>query len=548
MGRRDQWYENAVIYCLDVETYADSNGDGVGDFPGLTRRLDYLSGLGGTCIWLMPFYPSPNRDDGYDVADYTAVDPRFGTAGDFSEFMVEASERGIRVIVDLIPNHTSDQHPWFQKALEGPDSPYYDYYIWRDEDPGDTSDRVVFPGEQKGIWTYSKDVDAWYLHHFHAFQPDLNYANPAVQAEFHKIMGYWLELGVSGFRVDAAPFLISLEGIDKGYSDMQNAHQFLEQMRDFVTVRRGDAILLGEVDEGLSTIADYFGGGNQIQALFNFPLNRFAFLGLAKQSADPINFGLGQLPSIPGSGQWVNFLRHHDELNLSRMPKEDRAFIIQAFGPEPEMQIYDRGLRRRLAPMLGGDPARLRMAYSLLFSLPGAPLLFYGEEIGMGENLAVPGRLAVRTPMQWRPRPGAGFSPAPEDRLVRPVVSEGEYGYAEVSVGGERGDPDSLLNWIASLIRVRKECGEIGSGAWKLVETGSDAVFAIRYDVEDSTVLVVTNLSPDAQEIALEIEPSDLDGETDLLGDRQYEPLDANHRNMRIEGYGFRWMRLRGVY
>ena len=548
MGGRDRWYENAIIYCLDVETYADSNGDGIGDFPGLTRRLDYLAGLGITCIWLMPFYPSPNRDDGYDVADYINVDPRFGTVADFAEFMIEASERGVRVIIDLIPNHTSDQHPWFQKALQGRDSPYFDYYVWREDAPGDTSDRVVFPGEQEGIWTWSEEVGAWYLHHFHAFQPDLNYANPIVQEEFRKIMGYWLELGVSGFRVDAAPFLISLEGIDDGYSDLQMAHQFLEQMRDFVTLRRGDAILLGEVDEGLSTIADYFGGGNQIQALFNFPLNLFSFLGLSQQSADPINFGLEQLPSIPGSGQWVNFLRHHDELNLSRMTKEDRESIVASFGPEPEMQIYGRGLRRRLAPMLDGDLDRLRMAYSLVFSLPGAPLLFYGEEIGMGENLDIPGRMAVRSPMQWRSGPGAGFSTAAEDDLVRPVVSEGEYGYAQVSVGGERGDPHSLLNWMAALIRVRKECGEIGFGSWTLVESGSDAVFVIRYDVDDSTVLVATNLSPDAQEITLAIDPADLDGETDLLGDRQYEPLDANHREMRIEGYGFRWMRLRGVY
>jgi maltose alpha-D-glucosyltransferase/alpha-amylase len=548
MGRHDRWYENAIIYCLDVETYADSDGDGVGDFTGLTRRLDYLAGLGVTCLWLMPFFPSPGRDDGYDVADYTGVDPRLGSIGDFTEFMIEAAERGLRVIIDMIPNHTSDQHPWFQAAREDPGSEYADYYVWRDDDPGDTSDQVVFPGEQQGIWTLDEQVGKWYLHHFHAFQPDLNYANPAVQAEFRRIMGFWLALGVSGFRIDAAPFLISLTGVDAGVLGMETAHRFLEDMRAFVTSRRGDAILLGEVDEGLSTIADYFGGGNQLDALFNFPMNRYAFLGLAQQSADPIRFGLNQLPTIPGAGQWVNFLRHHDELNLSRMTKEQRETVFDAFGPQPEMQIYGRGLRRRLAPMLDGDQQRLRAAYSLLFSLPGAPMIFYGEELGMGEQMALEGRMAVRAPMQWTPYGAGGFSSAPAEELVRPILAEGDYGYPCVSVGAQRSDSESLLNWLASLIRVRKECGEIGSGDWKLVDSRSDSVFGIRYDVDDSTIVAVTNLSGERQSIMLDLGEADLDTATDLLCDHRYEPLAARNGKMRLDGYGFRWMRLGGVY
>jgi maltose alpha-D-glucosyltransferase / alpha-amylase len=342
MGLRDQWYENAIFYCLDVETYADSDGDGVGDFRGLTRRLDYLAGLGVTCLWLMPFYPSPNRDDGYDVTDFCAVDPRLGSMADFSEFVIEAQERGIHVIIDLVPNHTSDTHPWFQAARQDPESPYRDYYVWREDDPGDTSDQVVFPGEQKGIWTYDEQAKAWYLHHFYEFQPDLNFANPAVRDEFRKIMGLWLQLGVAGFRIDAAPFLINLTGVN-GAENLDPAHEYLQELKNFTTVRRGNAILLGEVDEGLSTIADYFGGGNQLQALFNFPVNRYVFLGLAQMSADPIMFGIQQLPTIPDSGQWVNFLRHHDELNLSRLTRDQREEVFTAFGPDPEMQIYDRG-------------------------------------------------------------------------------------------------------------------------------------------------------------------------------------------------------------
>ena len=547
MGLHDQWYANAIIYCLDVETFADSDGDGIGDFAGLTHRLDYLSGLGVTCLWLMPFYPSPNGDDGYDVADYAAVDPRLGTMADFAEFVIEARERGMHVIVDLVPNHTSDQHPWFQAARRQADSPYRDYYIWREDDPGDTSGQVVFPGEQEGIWTYDQEAKAWYLHHFYAFQPDVNFSNPAVRAEFRRIMGLWLQLGVDGFRIDAAPFLINLIGVDGGLG-LEPAHEYLQELRDFAMQRNGSAILLGEVDEGLSTIADYFGGGNQLQALFNFPLNRFVFLGLAQQSADPIKFGMQQLPTIPDKGQWVNFLRHHDELNLSRMTMDQREQIFTRFGPDPEMQIYGRGLRRRLAPMLDGDPDRLCLAYSLLFSLPGAPMLFYGEEIGMSENPALPGRLAVRGPMQWTPYDNGGFSAAPPGRLVRPMLSAGEYGYERVNVASQRSDPASLLNRLTMLIRARRECGEIGSGDCRVFETGSDAVLGLRYDDHESAVVTLHNLSPERQTITLDLTEREIETATTLVSDRQYGPSDVKKGRMRMDGYGYRWLRLGGVY
>jgi maltose alpha-D-glucosyltransferase/alpha-amylase len=547
MGLHDQWYKNAIIYCLDVETYADGNGDGIGDFTGLRSRLDYLSGLGVTCLWLMPFYPTPNRDDGYDIADYCAVDPRLGTIADFSDFAVEAKERGMHVVIDLVPNHTSDQHPWFQSARSDPNSPYRDYYVWREDDPGDTSNQVVFPGEQKGIWTWDDAAKAWYLHHFFAHQPDLNYANPVVREEIRKVMGLWLQLGVSGFRIDAAPFLINLIGVD-GKEGMGPAHGFLEEMQDFAKIRKGNAILLGEVDEGLSNIADYFGGGNQLQALFNFPLNRYIFLGLAQESADAINFGLNQLPSIPGEGQWVNFLRHHDELNLSRMTNEQRQQVFTAFGPEPEMQIFDRGLRRRLAPMLDGDMARIKMAYSVLFSLPGAPMVYYGEEIGMGEQMELDGRMSVRAPMQWTPGESGGFSSAPVKDLVRPILTEGEHGVEKVNVAHQRANKESLLNWMATLMRVRKECGEIGTGTWSLMETGNDSILALRYDVDDSAVVVLNNLSKTRHTISLDLTDVEMETATDLLTDKSYEPIDHKKRSIRLDGYGFRWMRLGGVY
>ena len=329
---------------------------------------------------------------------------------------------------------------------------------------------------------------------------------------------------------------------------MEPAHEYLRELQEFATLRRGDSILLGEVDEGLSTIADYFGGGNQLQALFNFPLNRFVFLGLAQESADPIKFGLQQLPTIPERGQWVNFLRHHDELNLSRMTADQREQIFATFGPDPDVQIYGRGLRRRLAPMLDGDQRRLRLAYSVLFGLPGAPMLFYGEEIGMGENLALPGRLSVRAPMQWTPYDHGGFSRAPPRDFVRPILSGGDYGFERVNVASQRGDPDSLLNRLTALIRARRECGEIGSGSCRILETGSDAVLGLRYDDHESAIVVLNNLSPTRHTITLDLSEHEMETATHLVSDGSYEPIDPKRARMRINGYGYRWLRLGGVY
>ena len=547
MGLHDRWYENAIIYCLDVETFADSDGDGIGDFAGLTKRLDYLSALGVTCLWLMPFYPTPNRDDGYDVADYTAIDPRLGTMADFTEFMVEARERGFHVFIELIPNHTSDQHPWFQTARRDPDSKYRDYYIWCEDDPGDTRDQAVFPGQQDGIWTFDTEAGAWYLHHFYDHQPDLNFANPAVRDEFRRIMGLWLQLGVSGFRVDAAPFLIDLTGVD-GAGDMAQAHGWLEELRDFATIRSGNAALIGEVNVNLSTLADYFGGDNQLHALYNFPLNRAIFLALAQERAEPVTYWLKQLPSIPESGQWVNFLRKHDELNLSQLPKDQQDQIFAAFAPKPEMRAYDRGIRRRLAPMLEGNQDRIRLAFSVMFSLPGAPMIYYGEEIGMGENLALPERLSVRTPMQWTPYKTGGFSTASPDDLVRPVVSGGDYGYETVNVSSQRGDDGSLLNWVAGLIRTRRECPQIGTGKWCTVDTGNDAVLGLRHDTPECAVVVLNNLAPTRRTVTIDLDETTFMTATDLFGDRRYNPISLDEPRFTINGNGYRWLRLDGVY
>ena len=541
MGLHDQWYKNAIIYCLDVETYADGNGDGIGDFEGLTSRLDYISSLGVSCIWLMPIFPTPNGDDGYDVSDYCSIDPRLGSMADFTEFVIEAKERGMHVIMDLTPNHTSDQHAWFQASRSSPDSPYRDYYVWRDDDPGDTSDQVVFPGEQDGIWSYDEEAKAWYLHRFYHFQPDLKFSNPAVRDEFRRIMGLWLQQGIDGFRIDAAPFLESEEG------GPQSAFEYLRELRDFAQVRQGNSVLLGEVDVGLSTLADYFGSGNALQSLFNFPMNRYLFLGLARESADPIRFGLQQLPTIPGEGQWVNFLRHHDELNLSRLTKVEREAIYEKFGNEPKFQVYNRGLRRRLAPMLDGDVRRIKLAYSLLFSLPGTPMLFYGEEIGMGEDLSQPGRMAVRSPMHWTSGANGGFSDVAPKDLVRPMVEDGAYGYRTVNVQQERGERDSLLNWITGLTRTRRECGQIGTGTWEAFDTGNDAVLGLKFeDSSGCSIHIVNNLTGQKQTTALAIPEPCPEATTELFADSRYRPVKRDR--MSLEPYGFRWLRIGGVY
>jgi maltose alpha-D-glucosyltransferase/alpha-amylase len=549
MGLHDSWYENAIYYCLDVETFADSNGDGVGDFPGLISRLDYLAGLGVTCLWLMPFYPTPGRDDGYDVSDYAAIDPRLGTMADFTEFMVEANERGLHVIIDLVPNHTSTDHPWFQAARRDPLSSYRDYYIWRQDDPGDTSDHTVFPGVEEGIWSYDDMAGAWYLHHFYDFQADLNFANPAVREEFRKVVGLWLALGVDGFRIDAAPFLISPKDVSPEKMGVDMAHDLLKELADFAVIRKGTAILLGEVDVELSTISNYFGGGNELHALFNFPLNRMVFLALAQESADPIKVGLTQLPAIPQRGQWVNFLRHHDEVNLERLTANQREQIYAAFGPDASMQIYGRGLRRRLAPMLEGDPARLKLAFSLLFALPGAPMMFYGDEIGMGDDLSLKERLSVRTPMQWTPYANGGFSNAPAGSLVRPIIADGPFGFDMVNVARLRADSGSLLNWMAQLARTRKECPEIGTGEGASFDTGNEAVLGMRYTLGSSTLVIVNNLSRSRRTVTLPLTADEIATATELFSDRPYAPLDpSSEPKFQLEPFGYRWIRVDGIY
>ena len=543
----DLWYKNAVLYCIDVETYMDANADGVGDFEGLTQRLDYITGLGITCIWLMPFYPTPNKDNGYDVMDYYSVDPRLGTLGDFVEFTRQAQERGIRIIVDLVINHTSDQHPWFQAACKDENSKYRDYYIWSKEKPEDAEEGIVFPGFQESTWTYNEQAQAYYAHRFYDHQADLNITNPQVREEIQKIMGFWLALGVSGFRVDAAQFLIEVRG-NKCQLDVESPFHYLEELRDFLSWRRGDAILLAEANVSVEELPKFFGDGDIMQLLFNFIGNQNLFLALAREQATPIIEALNALPSIPKICQWANFIRNHDELNLGKLSDAQQDEIAAALAPDKDqMWIFDRGIRRRFAPMVDGDLRRLRLAYSLMFTLPGTPVINYGEELGMGDDLSLEERNPARTPMQWSSEPNGGFSTAPSDQLALPVVAQGKYSYKNLNVIDQRRDPNSLLNWMERAIRMRKECPEFGWGTWQIIETGNPCVFAHRSSWRSGVVIAVHNLAKESCTVTLKLNDDEGKQLIDLLGDQPYEAKAVTSHDVHLEGYGYRWFHV-GVH
>ena len=545
----DLWYKNAVVYSLSVGTYMDSNGDGVGDFTGLTRRLDYLAGLGVTAIWLMPFQVSPHRDGGYDISDYYGVDPRYGTLGDFVEFAHGAEQRGIRVLIDLVVNHTSEQHPWFQSARCDPQSEFRDWYVWSPKKPAGADQGVVFPGVQKSTWTFDPVAKSWYFHRFYDFQPDLNTSNPRVQAELLKIMGFWIQLGVSGFRMDAVPFVIATKGAEIRHPREQ--YGMLRQFREFLQWRQGDCIILGEANVLPKTDLDYFGpDGDRLHMMFNFQVNQNLFYALASTDTRPLVRALEKTKPRPATTQWGQFLRNHDELDLGRLTEPQRAAVFAAFGPDPEMQLYQRGVRRRLAPMLDGDRRRLELAYSLLFTLPGSPVIRYGDEIGMGDDLTLPERDCARTPMQWSNEPHGGFTKA--QKPVFPVISRGPYGFEHVNVAIQRRHPESLLNWTERIIRMRKEVPEVGWGDFTVIPTGNDAILILRYDWRNNWVLFVHNFDAKPQEISFS---AGLQGENAEKGRLLINLLSEDHSRadqrgrhcLVIEGYGYRWYRVGGL-
>lgn len=535
---QDLWYKNSIIYSLDLESFMDSNGDGVGDLEGLMRRLDYLESLGVDTIWLAPFQRSPNRDNGYDISDYYSVDPRYGTLGDFVEFMHQARGRGLHVISDLVLNHTSDQHEWFQSSRSSPDSPHRDWYLWSKKRPEDWDEGMVFPGVQESTWTRDQKAKAYYFHRFYKHQPDLNMDNPRVRAAARRIMGFWLQQGVAGFRLDAVPFMIESRTAETGPGKLQ--FSYLSEMRSFLQWRLGDAVLLGEANVKPEETRQYFEGDGTggIHMMFNFWVNQHLFYALASADARPLREALEATRDIPELGQWAHFLRNHDELDLGRLTDEQRGRVFQQFGPEEHMQLYHRGIRRRLAPMLGDRP-HLELAYSVLFSLPGTPVLRYGDEIGMGDDLSLNERDAVRTPMQWTAERNGGFSTA--EKTFLPAIAEGVWSYERFNVEAQRRDSGSLLRWTGAMVRLRKECPEIGWGSYDILDPGCPEILALRYDWQGSSLLILHNFDSHPHVAQLNLGRTGCDRLSDLLEDNVVPVARSGRVEVTLDAFGYRW-------
>jgi maltose alpha-D-glucosyltransferase/alpha-amylase len=536
----DLWYKNAIIYCLDVDTFADGNGDGIGDFAGLSSKLNYLASLDVDCIWLQPFFPSPNRDNGYDIVDYYNVDHRLGTLGDFVVFSRRARELGMRVMIDLVVNHTSIDHPWFQAGRRDPRSPYRDYYVWSKVKPPDADRGMVFPGHQETTWSYDRLARAYYFHRFYKHQPELNITNPAVTREIEHITGFWLQLGVTGFRVDALPFLIELKGIPD--TEGRDPYAYLQEMRTHMQTLCGDVLIMAEANLAPEEVPHYFGDGDKIHMSFNFWVNQHLFLALAREDATPIRRAYAALPPIPAVCQWANFLRSHDELDLGRLPEREREEVFRAFGPKKSMQLYHRGIRRRLAPMFGNDRRRLELAHSLMLTLPGTPVLRYGDEIGMGDDLSLPERQSVRTPMQWSASRNGGFSSASARAVALPVIEDGEFGYPVVNVERQRRDPNSLLNWLERALRRRKETPEFGLGACTWLETSDAAVLAHRCTLDGSTAYAAHNFAGRKATLTIELQ-AERNRLVDLLTDRPMRKRRDGTCTVELPPYGYCWLR-----
>ena len=537
----DLWWKTAVIYCLDVETYMDGNDDGVGDFAGLARRIDYLADLGVTCLWLMPFYSSPDRDDGYDISDFYGIDPRLGNHGDFVEMIRTAADRGMRVIVDLVVNHTSDKHPWFVSARRSRTSPFRDFYVWRDEPPK-KEQPTVFPGEEASVWEYDERTDQYFQHVFYKHQPDLNVANPLVRDEIAKTIGFWLALGVAGFRIDAVPFFIEPpDGVDIG-----DPHEVLRDLKRFLQRRAGDAAMLGEVNLPFTQQVQFFGGerGGELDLQFDFNSMQALYLSLSRSDPAPLIKALTSRPPIPPEAGWANFVRNHDELTLDKLTDAEKEEVFETFAPNEAQRVYDRGITRRLPPMLGGDPRRIRMVYSLMFSLPGTPVLFYGEEIGMGENIEVAGRESVRTPMQWTDGKNGGFSRVAPGRLVAPIPGDG-YAPDHVNVQQQRNTDGSLLQFIRQLMSRYRSSPEIGWGTLRILDHDGTGVLAHEVSADVGRMVALHNFTEVPVRMTVKI--GKVEDDTVLLDLHGPERLPlAPHGRLDIElpAYGFRWLRI----
>ncbi|MFD1769921.1 alpha-amylase family protein [Sphingobacterium suaedae] len=532
------WYKDAIIYALAIQSFKDTNSDGIGDLTGLQTCIPYFKLLGIDCLWLLPFYDSPQKDDGYDVRDYYSVDPRIGDLGDFVAFLDNAKGAGLKVIIDLVINHTSTEHPWFKDAIRHADSPYRSYYIWADQKPEEENVNAIL-GEEQGFtnWTYSKEAGAFYYHTFYPDQPDLNMTNPQVVAEVKKIMHFWLKLGVDGFRIDAAPHIIKSKG---GYTFDHDPHDVFREWRSFLEAHNPQAIFLAEVDVPPKRYTEFLEENKQMHLLFNFYLNNYFFLACAREDGAPIARALRKIPTLKPEEHLANFLRNHDELDLEQLTPAERQEVFAAFAPEEHMRIFDRGIRRRLPPMFENNQQRLAMAYSLLFSLPGTPVLRYGQEIGMGDNLQKQGRKSVRTVMQWNDQKNAGFSDVTVGALDQELIADGPFRYEKINVQQQISDKDSLLHRIRSFIDARKANG-LPEGKFSIIDTDSTACIVYRYERLTHQLLFIHNLSNKAVDIRLPQE--NLTQYEVILADTPTKARRRGKHVWHVNAFGYVWLR-----
>jgi maltose alpha-D-glucosyltransferase/alpha-amylase len=541
-GVDPQWYKDAVIYQLHVKSFADSNGDGVGDFTGLTGKLDYLRDLGVDCLWILPMYPSPFRDDGYDIADYCSIHPRFGTIQDFQEFLAAAHARGLRVITELVLNHTSDEHTWFKEARRSRDDPRRDWYVWSDTDDRYPGVRIIFLDTERSNWAWDPESKQYYWHRFFSHQPDLNYDNPAVREEMWRVMKFWLDLGVDGFRVDAVPYLIERE--HTSCENLPETHDVLKFLRVRLDEHFTDRVLLAEANQWPEDVRHYFGDGDEFHMAFHFPLMPRMFMAVRLEDRKPLVEIVERTPEIPETCQWGIFLRNHDELTLEMVTEVERDFMYEEYAGDPVARI-NLGIRRRLAPLLEGDRRRIELMNGLLMTLPGSPILYYGDEIGMGDNIYLGDRNGVRTPMQWSGGWNAGFSTTDPERLTQPLISNPLYGYQAVNVESQRRSDHSLLNWMRRLISVRKSTQVFGRGSTTFLKPANHRVLAYLRTLGKEQVLVVCNLSSSAQ--AVELDLSALAGALpiEMFGKSLFPRIGELPYMLTLGPYAFYWFKLR---
>jgi len=536
------WFKDAVFYEVHVKAFMDANGDGVGDFAGLTERLDYVKELGVDCLWILPMYPSPLRDDGYDIADFYGIHPSYGTVQDFQKFLDAAHARGLRVIADLVMNHTSDQHPWFQASRSGPSSTYADYYVWSPTDHRFPDARVIFVDTEKSNWTHDPARGAYYWHRFFSHQPDLNYDNPAVRRAMLDVMRFWLDRGLDGFRCDAVPYLVEREGTN--CENLPETHAILKEFRAVIDREYGGArVLLAEANQWPEDVRPYFGDGDEFHMAFNFPLMPRLYLGLRLEDSRPITDIFTQMPPIPPGCQWGLFLRNHDELTLEMVTNEERAFMYYAYARESDMKL-NLGIRRRLAPLLDGDRRRVELLNCLLLTLPGSPIIYYGDEIGMGDNVLLGDRNGVRTPMQWSRDRNAGFSKVDPDGLYLPVIADPVYGYEAVNVAAQVRQPSSLLNVMRQLLAARRTSSVFGRGTIQFLRPRNSRVLAYLRTLEDETLLIVANLSAAPQPVELDLAAFAGVAPIEMLGGTTFPPIGRGPYFLSLGPHGFYWFRL----